>query len=663
MKTSDRPESQRVPASPAKGTLGQRTLDLVLGGVAQVRGLPARTDVHQGALPWPTTGGKGAHDFRVEEAPNSYGVLFRAAAEKYGAKVALRTKHGSSWREWSYRKVVMEVDLVAAALLELGLNECESVCIFSHNCPEWTLVDLAAISIRCLAVPIYGTSTSKQAEYIVKDAGAKVLFVGDQQQYDDSRVLLENGIVKAIVAFDDAVHFRGQSGAMHYAELRRLGENSSRKSEIPERLARAKPDDLLTIVYTSGTTGEPKGVMMTHDSLYYQLLAHSERLPAIDDKDVSLSFLPLAHVFERLWVYFVLFRGMTIAYLLDPKDIVTFIQEAKPTFMCTVPRLCEKVHTAVLAKAHAAPMSQRMVFDWAFRVGMEVVKVRRSGLQLSAGLEKKYALADSLVLHKVREAFGGRLRCMPCAGSPLASDVDEFLWAAGVPVFYGYGMTETNATVCCRDPAEFQFGHVGRPLAFVEVKIGDNNEILVRGPTITKGYFKKPKETAEAFDSDGWLHTGDAGQFHANGELRITDRIKELMKTSGGKYISPQLVEGSLASDVYIEQVAAIADNRKYVSALIVPAFAALEAYAQSHGMAFSSQEDLIKHPDIVKLYYDRLGDLQKDLAPYERVKKITLLSTPFSVENGDLTPTQKLKRKAIDQRYKHLIDAMYASA
>lgn len=425
--------------------------------------------------------------------------------------------------------------------------------------------------------------------------------------------------------------------------------SQDKQTELNQRLADKNLSDLFTMIYTSGTTGEPKGVMLDYANIAHQLHAHDLALPKIDENDVSLSFLPFSHIFERAWVAYVLYRGATVCYLEDTNEVRNALNEVKPTLMCAVPRLYEKMYSAIWDKVNKAPIHRRALFKWAISVGK---KKRKNTLS--------YKLADKLVLNKLRALLGGRIRMMPCGGAKLEPTIGQFFQAIGVNIKLGYGMTETTATVSCWADEQFEPNSIGRLMPNAEVKIGENNEILVRGGMVMRGYYKRPEETALAFTEDGFLKTGDAGEFDAQGNLYITDRIKELMKTSNGKYIAPQYIEGKIGKDKFIEQIAIIADAKKYVSALIVPCFESLEEYAKQLNIKYQDRMELVKHSEIVQLFEKRINELQKELAHFEQIKKFTLLPQAFSVKMEEITPTLKLRRKVILERYRKQIESMY---
>lgn len=590
----------------------------------------------------------------------NYAMLIFERAEKHGDKIALRAKRKEEWIELTWRKFGEKVQQAAKALLEMGLQEGQMIAIFSPNMPECTIIDIAALSIRCIPVYIYPTNTVSQALYIVNDSESQVVFVGGQEQYDKvSTFFMTSACLKKIVAFDTSIVMDKSDDAIYMDDFLDIGNKSTRDSQIGERLSRASRDDLLTLIYTSGTTGEPKGVMLTHSNILFTAAAHDMRLLNPGESDISLCFLPLSHVFERTWTYYALYKGMEVNYLEDPKEIIEFIQEVRPTVMCAVPRLYEKIYAAVFHKLESASPLKKRLFHWAVNTGAKNNNLKKDRLPVPALLKLHYAIADKLVLSKIRALVGGRMRFMPCAGAPLSQEIEEFFYAVGIFVWYGYGLSETTATVTCHPPYNFKFGLVGTPLPGVEVKIAENGEILIRGGNVMKGYYKKPAETDAVF-TNGWFRTGDVGELDENGELRITDRIKDLMKTSGGKYIAPQLIESLIGADMYIEQVVIIGDNKKFVSALIVPSFESLEEYARTHNIDYRSRAELVAKPEIIEFYRNRIEVRSQNLANFEKIKEFKLMADEFSIDRNEITPTMKIKRKVVADKYEDLINAMY---
>ena len=576
----------------------------------------------------------------------------------YGERTALRYIESGHWKDISWNAMGERIRAVAKGLLEMGIKAGDMVAIFSQNRPEWTIADYGILTIRGVSVPVYATDTAKQAEYIVNDAETRIIFVGSQEQYDKVKKFAGTSTyLKKIIVFDNDVRLDGRNTAMYFKDFLDLGKKSGGDAELEDRLNNASIDDLATVIYTSGTTGEPKGVMLHHFTFYHCFIANKKRLE-VSEQDVSLCFLPLSHIFERAWCYFAFDNGMVINYCDNTFRIIECIKEVKPTVMCAVPRFYEKIYSTVFERMESAPPSKQNLFKWAIEVGKQVYLRRKEKMMIPPGLKLKHMIADRLVLKKIREIVGGHIRFFPCAGAPLSKEIEEFFHSAGIFIAYGYGLTETCATVTVHEKYHFKPGTVGKPLDGIQVKIADTGEILVKGPTVTKGYYKKPEATAEAF-VDGWFKTGDVGIIE-DGYLTITDRIKDLMKTSGGKYIAPQVVETMIGKDHYIEQLTIIGDARKFVSALIVPAFDALVEYAKTHGITYSSREDLVKNPAIVQFYQKRIAENSKDLAGHEQIKKFILLRRSFTQEAGEMTPTMKLKRKVIIEKYKDIIEDMY---
>lgn len=579
---------------------------------------------------------------------------FREQAEKLASRTALRFLQDKQWVDIRWADFQQQVDQLSYALLANGIGVQDKIAIFAQNMPRWTITDIAAMQIRAVTVPIYATNTPKQVEYVLNDADIKILFVGDQEQFDHALDIVGNcPQLTKIVAMKPTIELGNCPLAVHWVDFVQVEQ---KEHELAARLAGKRLDDLFTLIYTSGTTGEPKGVMLDYANLAAQLQAHDLALPHIGEQDVSLSFLPFSHIFERAWIAYVLHRGAVNCYLEDTNLVRETLAEIRPTVMCAVPRLFEKIYTAVWDKVQQAPAHRRALFQWA----IGVAEGEKFGKKTGLFHRLQYRLANKLVLSKLRNLLGGRIRMMPCGGAKLDPSIARFFHSIGVNVKIGYGMTETTASVSCWEESGFNLNGIGKILPGLEVKIGEENEILVRGGSVMRGYYKKPEETAKAFTEDGFLKTGDAGELDEQGNLYITDRIKELMKTSNGKYIAPQYIEGKLGTDKFIEQIAVIADAKKYVSALIVPCFESLEAHAKQLNIKYHDRLDLIKNSEIVKLFEQRINELQKDLAGFEQVKKFTLLSQAFSTKMEEITPTLKLRRKVILERYKAQIEKMY---
>ncbi|WP_218997653.1 AMP-dependent synthetase/ligase [Shewanella algae] len=558
-----------------------------------------------------------------------------------------------SWNEFNRISAA-----IAGTLIANGFEVQDRAVILSHNCPQWTCVDVGVIRARGVVVPVYPTSTLEQAAYIINDAGAKLLFVDNKAQYELACELESLcPTLNCVVVFDKQVTLK-QPHHQHLDTLLEQTVPEEARTELAAREQSATLDDLLTLIYTSGTTGDPKGVMLDQRNFASAMRQHQQKIPFSSDQ-VSLVFLPLSHVYERGWSFYVLSRGGRNVYLADTQRVKEAIATVRPHTLCVVPRFLEKVYSAVQDKVARAGNGRRKLFAWALSVGERQFEVMQGRAKPSAWLSLQWRLADKLVYGKLRAALGGRLQLMPCGGAALDAKVSAFFAAINLPVLCGYGMTETTATVTCNTLDNRVTGSNGRCMPEVEVRLGAENEILVRGDTVMRGYFNRPKDTAEAFE-DGWLRTGDAGYLDEQGNLFITDRIKELMKTSNGKYIAPQRVEGKVGCCPFIEQVAVVADARNYVTALIVPAFEALEAWAKQKGLSYESPLELIRHSHVVEHFEERLKHLQQELAGFEQIKKFTLLPEAFSMEAGLITPTLKLRRKMIYHKYSREINAMY---
>ena len=585
--------------------------------------------------------------------------LMRERIARLGNKAALRVQQDGQWRAIGWRTLGQAMDYCAQALIRAGHQPTEMVGLYARNMPEWTQADLGILAARGVSVPIYPTSTLEQLRYIVRDASIGLLFVGEQPQFDQALTLLNDGEIRQIVALDGKVNLRGCAQASHFQEFLASGNHQASEQELRVRESQYRMDDLLTLIYTSGTTGEPKGVMLDFANIAACFEMHNSRLD-LNEQDVSLCMLPLSHVFERAWTYYVLYCGAENVYIRDPQKVMDVIGEVQPTVMCAVPRLYEKAYAMIQARVAQAPRLRRALFGWATRVGKQMVATRQAGKSASPLLCAQLALAERLVFRKLRARFGGHTRFLPVAGARLADDVNLFFQAMGLNLKYGYGMTETTATVCCYEDQQFKLGSIGTALNGIEVKLGENNELLVRSPTVMRGYYNKPEATAEVMTADGFLCTGDAGELDKDGNIYFTERLKELMKTSNGKYVAPQLVEGTIGKDRFIEQIAIVADARHFVSALIVPCFESLEEYARSINLQYQCKSELLRNSRVKEFFEARIADLQKELTKFEQVKKFTLLPSAFSMELGELTPTMKLRRKIIEAKYQSEIEAMY---
>ncbi|MBK6325467.1 MAG: long-chain fatty acid--CoA ligase [Chloroflexi bacterium] len=585
-------------------------------------------------------------------------AVIRQSIQSYAHETAMRYQKAGQWQDISYQTLGETVDTLARALLVHGVQPGDRIGIFAENRPEWALVDFAILSIRAVSVPIYATNTKHQAAYIIEETAMNLIFTGGQEHYNKIQAILDRAPhLQTIIAFDEDTQLTGDK-SLHFSQFLQQGADHAADAEIAARLAAADRHELATIIYTSGTTGEPKGVMLTHANFYHQFKAMDGQFQ-VGPGDRSLCFLPLTHVYERSWSYFIFKTGATNYYLANPKAVIETMQEMRPTVMVSVPRLYEKIYAAAYAGLeHGSAMKQKL-FHWSIDIGQTYQYRRKDKRPIGLWLNVQHSLADRLVLSKIRDVVGGSKNFFSAGGAPLARPIEEFFFAAGLLVCEGYGLTETSPMVTFNTPNAFKFGTVGKPIPDCQVTFGPDGEILVKSPSVTQGYYNKPEATAEAF-VDGWFRTGDVGEFDEEGFLRITDRIKDLIITSGGKNIAPQRIETAVAKDHYIEQFIAIGDRRKFISALVVPNFAALEEYARVNGIAYTAVTDLIQHPDIIAFYRSRIDAVSQDLANYERVKAFTLLPAPFTQETGELTPTQKIKRKVVTDKYAALIEAMY---
>lgn len=592
-------------------------------------------------------------------------VLVHRRAEKYGDKVALKYRdyETSQWIPITWNQFSQTVRQVANALVELGVQEEENIGIFSQNKPECLYVDFGAFANRAVTIPLYATSSPAQAQYIINDAQIRYIFVGEQFQYDAAfSVFGFCQSLQQLIIFDRAVvRDPRDMTSIYFDEFLETGKGLPNNDIVEERTSRASDDDLANILYTSGTTGEPKGVMLHHSNYIEAFRIHDIRLVDMSDQDVSMNFLPLTHVFEKAWTYLCIHKGVQICINLRPVDIQTTIKEIRPTLMCSVPRFWEKVYAGVQEKiAQETGLKKAMMLD-AIKVGkIHNIDYLRKGKTPPLMNQLKYKFYEKTVYALLKKTIGiENGNFFPTAGAAVPDEICEFVHSVGINMLVGYGLTESTATVSCFLNQGYEIGSVGTVMPDVEVKIGDENEILLRGKTITKGYYKKAEATAAAIDKDGWFHTGDAGYLKGD-QLYLTERIKDLFKTSNGKYVSPQALETKLAIDRYIDQIAIIADQCKFVSALIVPVYGFVKDYAKEKGIEYKNMEELLQHPKILGLFRARIDTLQQQFAHYEQVKRFTLLPEPFSMERGELTNTLKLKRPIVAKNYKEVIDKMY---
>lgn len=583
-------------------------------------------------------------------------------AERFGSREVFKFKKTNSteYGSFSWIDVADKVRAVSSALYSLGFRHGDNIGIFSDNKPEWTISDFGILGVRGVVVPFYATSSKQQLKYIVDETKMKLIFVGNLEQYEKALWLLDNTeTIKNIVVYDSSIILNNEK-CIAWDEFCQLGTSNNNSEALADIMKEAQSEDLATIIYTSGTTGEPKGVMLDHSTFFYCFQIHDERLDVVES-DVSACFLPLSHVFERTWTYFILYRGASNAYIDNPREIVKYLPVIKPTLMCTVPRFFEKTYEGIQLELSKWPAIKQNIFNWAITVGHKRSEYLCKNQNIPTGLKIKYALANKLVLKKLRGVFGGNIKFMPCAGAAISPKLLRFFHAAGIFVNYGYGATETTATVSCFKEKTYDFDTCGSIMPGIQVKISDQGEILVKGSTVFKGYYNKPDATQKSL-IDGWYHTGDQGYITPTGNLVMQDRIKDLMKTSVGKYVSPQKIELLFGQDPFIEQVIAIGDNRKYVTALIVPSFEMLKKEVEKLGVAFTDYKDLAANESVNLFYAKRLEEIQEEFTPYEKVVKFKLLSEPFSIQNGLLTNTLKVRRNELIKLYSKEIEEMYSA-
>lgn len=577
--------------------------------------------------------------------------------------LSYRDYESEKWIPVSWNRFAQKVKSVSNALVALGVAPQENVGVFSQNMPQCLYTDFGAFGSRVVTIPLYATSSEAQVHYIIEDAGIRFLFVGEQYQYDVAlRVQNLCPTLKQIIIFDKKVkRSAADSNSIYYTDFLKLGADGKHQAEVDKRTAESSSSDLANILYTSGTTGDSKGVMLHHSCYESAFEGHNRRFEKLGPEDLVMNFLPYSHIFERAWTYWCISRGCRLAVNLRPQDIQKTIKEVHPTSMCSVPRFWEKVYAGVQEKIQETTGFKKGLMIDALKVGKEHnVTYLMQGKTPPMFLHLKYKFYEKTVYSLLKKTIGiehGNI--FPTAGAAIPLEVEEFVHSVGINMIAGYGLTETTATVTCEWPGHHRIGSVGKVLPGLELKIGENNEILLHGETVTKGYYKKEALTKQAFTEDGWFHTGDAGYLE-DGYLFLTERIKDLFKTSNGKYIAPQAIETKLVVDRYIDQISIIADQRKFVSALIVPDYPQVEKYAEEQGIAYASRAELLQKPEIITLFQTRIDTLQQQFAHYEQVKRFTLLPEPFSMERGELTNTLKIKRPVLMKNYAAEIAKMY---
>ena len=592
-------------------------------------------------------------------------VLIHDQAKKYGDREALifRRFGSKKWQSASWAEFSRTVRVASAAMLQLGIGVQENVAVFAQNCVEYMFCDFGAWGIRAVTIPFYATSSEQQIQFMINDARVRLLFVGEQEQYDKAhRVFALCPTLERIVIFDRSVRISTHDPyAIYFDDFLALGRDNPHDDDLQRLYAEASFDDLANILYTSGTTGESKGVMLSHGQ-YHAALEANGRCVAVGEADRVMNFLPYAHIFEKGWTLLSLSVGARLIVNTYPQEVQQSMRDTHPTSMSAVPRFWEKVYAGVQEQIERANPVKRKLFLGALAIGRRHnIEYLSRGLKPPVQLRMEYEMMNRTVFSLVRHELGlEHANIFPTAGATVSQHVEEFVHSIGLNMIVGYGLTESLATVSCDRLGEpFTVGSVGRPIDGIEVKISLEGEILLKGPTITRGYYNRPGLTAEAFTPDGFFRTGDSGYIEG-GELFLRERIKDLFKTSNGKYIAPQAIESRLLVDKFIDQIAIIADERKFVSALIIPEYRLVEEYARANGIPFEGREDLCANPKVRQMMMERIDTLQQQLAHYEQVKRITLLPHHFSMERGELTNTLKLKRRVINENYKDVIDRMY---
>lgn len=592
-------------------------------------------------------------------------VLIHDQARKYGNRSVLTFRPFGSlqWKTVTWNQFSLRVKQVSNAMLNLNIKPQENIAVFAQNCIHYLYTDFGAYGVKAVSIPFYATSSETQIQFMINDAQVRVLFVGEQEQYDKAlRVFTLCPSLERIIIFDESVRISpNDPNAMYFSDFLKLGEGLPRQTEVENLWKTADFNDICNILYTSGTTGDSKGVVLTYGQ-YQAALEANDKCVSVGEGDRSISFLPLTHIFERGWAYLCLSEGAEIIINTYPKEIQDSMRQTHPTCMSSVPRFWEKVYQAVKDKIDRSGAVQKKMFAYALSVGRKYnIEYLSHAKRPPLPLALEYKVVDKAILSLVRKTMGLiNPNIFPTAGAYVSPEVEEFIHSIGLNMVVGYGLTESLATVSCDHLSDgYTLGSVGRPIEGIQIKIGENDEILLKGPTITRGYYKRDSINAVSFDEDGFFHTGDSG-YLKDGELFLKERIKDLFKTSNGKYIAPQQIEALLLVDKFVDQAAVIADQRKFVSALIVPAYSQLEEWARDNGVSYSTIDELCAHPKVNAMMKERIDTLQQTLSHYEQIKRFTLLPKPFSMESGELTNTLKLRRQVVNKNYKEFIDKMY---
>ena len=561
------------------------------------------------------------------------------------------SKVNGEWKKYSAVELMGNVNNVSLGLMKLGVKKDDKIAIISTNRPEWNFVELGVQQLGAVSVPMYPNITIEDYKYIFKDAEVKFIFVGDEgllKKVKEATSELEG--IQGIYTFDKI------KGANHWTEVTDLG-NGENVTQLEPFKAAVQPDDLLTLIYTSGTTGQPKGVMLTHHNIVSNIdgLVEAKALDLLPN-ETALSFLPLCHIYERTDVYVYMYYGVSTYYAESMETIGENLKEVKPHVFATVPRLLEKVYDKIVAKGYELSGIKKQLFFWALNLGLRYDPMKDMGWWYNVQL----GIARKLIFSKWKEALGGNVKIIASGSAALQPRLSRVFWAAGVSIAEGYGLTETSPVISSSILTDFRVGCVGTVLPNIELKIAEDGEICVKGPSIMKGYYKKPEATAEAIDAEGWFHTGDIGELFEGKYLKITDRKKEIFKTSGGKYVAPQLVENKLKESLLIEQAVVVGEGQKFPSALLIPEFSVLKDWCSRNGIEYSDDASMVKNEKVKAKFNEEVKELMKSIAQYEQVKKVTILPRGFTIDSGELTPTLKLKRKVIHNKYKDLIEGMY---
>ena len=599
----------------------------------------------------------------TSDEPTTLVEVFKTLVRKHKRPDTLNFKRAGSWQSISSDEMLARIRRIAAGLYSIGIRHGDRVAILSESRVEWTLADAGCIFAGAIDVPIYPTLTPPQVQYILNDSGARALILANHAKFVELKdILRQCPHVEHIVFFDTTGV--GTDDGVTLTQLEERGKQTQLdQPEINNDLERQPtPEDLATIIYTSGTTGEPKGVMLTHSNLVSNLIAFSGHL-SFGEHDIALSVLPLSHVFERQALYMYLYHGMAVYYAEAIETLGPNLREVRPTILVGVPRIFEKIYARIRERAAERGGLSVVLLSWAVKVGRDYAQREVEHQSIPAWLKLKHSVASRLVFSRWREAFGGRIRLLISGGAALPEELGYIYLGAGIPIMQGYGLTETSPVITTGQLDDNRIGTVGKPIPNVEIRVAEDGEIEARGPNIMRGYYNKPAETRAVFTDDGWFKTGDIGTIDADGFLRITDRKKELFKTSGGKYIAPQPIEQAIKGSRFVNQVVLIGAGRKFPAALIVPNWEHIDSYTKLKGIAVTDRSELCRHPRIINLFERQIEKLTAGLARYEKVKKIALLENELTIESGELTPTLKVKRRVIDEKYSDVIDQLYSEA